>query len=64
MKEINIFGIYIAPFALYFFIALVLYIILRRKCFDRWEVERWFWHRHLFDFAVFVIILALVGLVF
>lgn len=63
MKEINLFGAYTAPFFLYFCIALALFALLR-PLFDRWEVERWFWHRHLFDFAVFIIILSLVGLMF
>jgi hypothetical protein len=62
LKEINIFGIYIAPFAGYLFVALVIFLPLR-KLFDRWALERYVWHRPLFDFSVFVIILSLIGLI-
>jgi len=62
MKEINLFGVYVAPFSLYLLIALLIFIPVRWQL-DRWKVERWFWHRNLFDFSVFLIILCLVGLV-
>jgi hypothetical protein len=32
--------------------------------FDQWALHRYVWHRPLFDLAVFVIILSLVGLLF
>lgn len=63
LKEINLDGIFIAPFAGYLFAALLIFIPLR-IVFDRWAIHRWAWHRPLFDVAVFVIILSLIGLMF
>ena len=63
LKEIDLNGIYIAPFALYFALAVAVYLPVHRLM-DRWEIGRWVWHRHLFDFSVFIIILSLIGLLF
>jgi hypothetical protein len=32
--------------------------------FDRYTIQRWVWHRPLFDFCIFIIILSLIGLMF
>jgi hypothetical protein len=61
LKEVNIDGIFIAPFALDLAIALVIFMPLR-LVFDRYAIQRWVWHRPLFDIAVFVIIVSLIGL--
>ena len=61
MKEVNIFGIYLAPAAVLAFWALVLFLILR-LWFDRIQIQRWVWHRPLFDTAVFIILFSLIGL--
>jgi hypothetical protein len=63
MKEVNVFGIYIAPAAAYAFWALVIFIVVRMGM-DRMQIQRWVWHRPLFDTAVFVIIFSLIGLLF
>jgi hypothetical protein len=63
LKEVNFFGIYVSPFVLYLAIAIVLFYPLR-MLFDRWALQRYVWHRPLFDISVFVIILSLVGLFF
>jgi hypothetical protein len=63
LKEINIDGIFIAPFAAYLFVTLLLFIPLR-YLFDRYAIQRWVWHRSLFDASIFVIILSLIGLMF
>jgi hypothetical protein len=63
LKEINIFGVFIAPFAGYLFFALLIFFPLR-MVFDRYKIQRWVWHRSLFDIAIFVIILSLIGLMF
>jgi protein AaeX len=63
LKEVNIFGIFVSPFAAYLFVALVIFIPLR-YLFDRWAIQRWVWHRPLFDISVFIIILSLIGLMF
>jgi len=63
IKEINLFGIYIAPFAGYMAAALVLFLPLRYY-FDRIQLQKFVWHRALFDMAVYVIILSVIGLIF
>ena len=61
IKEINLLGIYVAPFAAYLFWTILIFVPLR-LCFDRIEVQNWVWHRRLFEVAVFLIILSLIGL--
>ena len=61
LKEINLDGIFISPFALDLFVALLLFLPLR-AVFDRWAIQRWVWHRPLFDLSIFVIIVSLIGL--
>jgi hypothetical protein len=63
LKEINVDGVFIAPFAGYVVLALLLFLPLR-QLFDRWAIQRWVWHRQLFDFSIFVIILSVIGLIF
>jgi len=63
LKEINFFGIYVSPFVGYLAMALLIFIPLR-ALFDRWALQRYVWHRSLFDLSVFVIILSLIGLIF
>jgi protein AaeX len=63
IKEINIFGVYVSPFVGYLAAALIIFFPLR-MLFDRWMVQRYVWHRPLFDVSVFVIILSLIGLLF
>jgi hypothetical protein len=63
LKEINLFGIYVAPFAVYTVAALLVFIPLHWY-FDRIEIQRWVWHRALFEAASFVILLSLIGLLF
>jgi hypothetical protein len=63
LKEIDIDGIFFAPFAGYLVLALVIFLPLR-LLFDRWAIQRLVWHRQLFDFSVFVIILSVIGLIF
>lgn len=63
IKEVDFFGIYLAPFAAYLFWAFVLFVPLRRW-FDRIEIQKWIWHRPLFDTATFLIILSVIGLMF
>jgi hypothetical protein len=61
LKEVNLDGIFFAPFALDLAIALVIFLPLR-IVLDRHAVQRWVWHRPLFDIAIFVIIVSLIGL--
>ena len=63
MKELNLFGVYLAPFAGYVFVTTVLFFGVR-FWLDRLEIEKWFWHRSLLDTAIFIIILSVIGLIF
>jgi protein AaeX len=63
LKEINIDGIFLAPFAGYLAVALLVFFPLR-MVFDRYAIQKWIWHRPLFDVSVFVIILSVIGLMF
>ena len=63
LKEINVAGIYFAPFAGYLVFAYLLFVPLK-WWFDRVEIQKWVWHRPLFDTAAFIIILSLIGLAF
>jgi hypothetical protein len=63
LKEIDIFGVFVAPFAGYLALAILIYYPVYRL-FDRYAIQRWVWHRPLFDISVFIIILSLIGLMF
>lgn len=63
LKEINIEGVFFSPFVGYLVIAALLFFPLR-MFFDRCAIQRYVWHRPLFDLSVFVIILSLIGLMF
>jgi len=62
LKEVNLDGIFVAPFAADLFFALLIFFPLR-MFFDRRAIQRWVWHRQLFDISVFVIIVSIIGLV-
>jgi len=63
LKEINIFGVFVSPFVGYLALALLVFYPIR-LLFDRYAIQRWVWHRALFDISVFIIILSLIGLMF
>jgi hypothetical protein len=63
LKEINIEGVFVAPFVGFLFFALLIFIPVR-MVFDHYRIQRWVWHRQLFDISVFIIILSLIGLIF
>jgi hypothetical protein len=62
-KEINLDGIYIAPFAGDLMLAILIFLPIR-ALFDQLHADQWVWHRPLFDASIFVIILSLVGFFF
>jgi hypothetical protein len=62
LKEINLDGIFISPFAGDLLVGLLVFLPLR-GAFDRWAIQRWVWHRSLFDISFFVILVSIVGLV-
>ena len=63
LKEINIEGVFLAPFAGYLAVALLIFLVLR-KIFDRYSIQKWVWHRPLFDISIFIIILSIIGLMY
>jgi protein AaeX len=63
IKEINIDGVFFAPFVGYLFAALIIFVPVR-TLFDRYRIQRWVWHRQLFDISVFIVILSVIGLMF
>lgn len=58
-KEINICGIYLAPFFLCLLATGFLYVPLH-WLWDRIEIQRHVWNRPVFEGALFVILLSLV----
>ena len=63
LKEINLDGVFVSPFVGYLAAALIIFWPLR-MLFDRWALQRYIWHRPLFDLSVFVIILSIIGLLY
>ena len=63
LKEVDFFGVYLSPFVAELAAALVLFLPLR-LLFDHWAIQRYVWHRALFDISVFMIILSVIGLMF
>jgi hypothetical protein len=63
IKEVNICGMYFAPFAAYVVAAFIIFVPVR-MWFDRIEIQKWVWHRPLFDTATYIIILSVIGLIF
>lgn len=63
IKEITIAGVYVAPFAAYLAVSGLIYLPLR-WIFNRIRIERFVWHRTLFDLAVFIILLGVSAALF
>jgi len=61
MREVDIGGVYIAPFARDLFVALAAFMPIH-FVLNRIGVERFVWHRSLFDLSLFVCLLGLVVL--
>jgi protein AaeX len=61
-KEVNIFGVYVAPFAPMMLAAWGLSLGLQHLG-DRFGIGRFVWHRALFNLAVYVIVLSLTVIV-
>ena len=61
--EVNVFGVYVAPMSLMMVAAWLILIALRRVA-DRFGLLRHVWHPSLFAFAVYMITLSSIVLVF
>ena len=57
--EFDIYGVYFPAFAIFAAIAFVLQLAIRRLL-EASGLYRFFWHRALFDVAIYVILLAAV----
>jgi hypothetical protein len=57
--EFDIYGVYFPAFAIFAAIAFVIQLAIRRLL-DASGLYRFFWHRALFDLAIYVILLAVV----
>ncbi|QPF86417.1 DUF1656 domain-containing protein [Bradyrhizobium genosp. L] len=60
--EIDLFGVYVAPFAVIMLVAWIATIVLRRIA-DRYGLLRHVWHPPLFVGALYVIVLSSIVLV-
>ncbi len=60
--ELDIFGVYVAPFALMMLVAWLITLPLKRLG-DRLGLSRLVWHPALFNTGVYVIVLSLIVLV-
>ena len=57
--EFDIYGVYFPAFAVFAAIALLLQLVINRLL-NAFGFYRWVWHRALFDFAVYVILLGVI----
>jgi hypothetical protein len=60
--EVNLFGVYVAPFSLMMVAAWLVLIALRRVA-DHFGLLRHVWHPALFVFAVYMIFLSSIVLI-
>ena len=61
--EINLFGVYVAPMSVMMVAAWVVTILLRRFA-ARFGLLRYVWHPSLFVFAVYMMVLSAIVLLF
>jgi hypothetical protein len=60
--EVNLFGVYVAPFSV-IMLAAWLFVIALRRLADRYGLMRYVWHPALFLFSVYVIVLSSIVLI-
>ena len=60
-KEVDIFGVYVAPFSVLLVIAAILYAFVR-PYLDSTGFHKTVWHPQLVNIAIYVIILSILGL--
>ena len=61
MREVNLFGVYLAPFVVYLVVGAALFLPLK-LALDWVGADRIIWHRPLFDVSLFVCIVSSVTL--
>jgi hypothetical protein len=62
MREVDLFGIYVAPFVLYLVVATAIFLPVKVGL-DWLGADRLIWHRPLFDGSLFVCTVAAVTLI-
>lgn len=62
LKEVNVFGIFVAPMALYLVIGAIAFASVR-KAIAYFKLGRFIWHPSLFDVALFVSFVSLTTIV-
>jgi hypothetical protein len=60
-KEVDIFGVYVAPFSVLLVMAAILFAFVRRYL-DSTGFHKTVWHPQLVSIAIYVIILSILGL--
>jgi hypothetical protein len=60
-KEINLFGVYVAPISIMLVVAWLILIPLRRAV-SHFGLWRFVWHPALFEFAIYMIVLSSIVL--
>ena len=61
-SEVNVFGVYVAPILPVLFASWIISVALHRVA-DRCGLLRRVWHRALFDFAAYIVVLSSIVLV-
>jgi hypothetical protein len=62
LKEIDIFGVFVAPTAVALVVSAAVFLILRRIVNQFVDLNRYVWRRPLLDIALFVVLYSLVNL--
>jgi protein AaeX len=61
--EISLFGVYVAPISMMLIAAWLVLVPLRRAA-SRFGLWRFVWHPALFEFAIYIIVLSSIVLLF
>ena len=61
-QEIDIFGVYISPFAVVLGLGLLIFLPVR-ACLDHLQFDKYVWHRSLSDACIYVIVVGLLVLI-
>jgi hypothetical protein len=61
--EVNVFGVYVAPISVMLVAAWLILFPLRRLA-NRFGIWRFVWHPALFEFAIYMIVLSSIVLLF
>jgi hypothetical protein len=61
-QEINIFGVYISPFAVVLVLGLLIFLPVR-ACLDHFQFDKYVWHRPLADACIYIIVMGLLVLI-